>query len=237
MKRFFAPLLLLPLLARAADGDWPTYLGDKASSHYSALKQLTPRNVAKLEVAWTFNAGGADKNNRSQIQCNPLVVDGVLYGTTPDLQAFALDAATGRELWRFDPASVKGVTKAGVNRGVVFWSEGNDRRVLYANDHFLHALNAITGERIASFGEGGSAATSAAWRCNPPRRASSSATCSSWACASAKAPRRPLPATSAPTASAPASWPGASTRFPSPANPATKPGRPTPINTSAASTC
>ncbi len=156
MKRFFAPLLFLPLLARAADGDWPTYLGDKASSHYSALKQLTPRNVAKLEVAWTFNAGGADPNNRSQIQCNPLVVDGVLYGTTPDLQAFALDAATGRELWRFDPASVKGVTKAGVNRGVVFWSEGNDRRVLYANDHFLHALNAITGERIASFGEGGS---------------------------------------------------------------------------------
>jgi quinoprotein glucose dehydrogenase len=142
-------------MATAADSNWATYLGDKASSHYSTLKQITPRNVAKLEVAWTYRAGGADKNNRSQIQCNPLVVDGVLYGTTPDLQAFALDAATGRELWRFNPASVKGVTKGGVNRGLVFWAEGNDRRVLYANDHFLHALNAATGERIASFGEAG----------------------------------------------------------------------------------
>ncbi len=153
----FAPFLLalLPSVARAADANWPVYLGDKASSHYSTLKQLTPRNVAKLEVAWTFHAGGADKNNRSQIQCNPLVVDGVLYGTTPDLQAVALDAATGGELWRFNPASVKGVTKAGVNRGLVFWADGNDRRVLYANDHFLHALNAATGERIPSFGEGG----------------------------------------------------------------------------------
>lgn len=156
MKRFLATFLLLPLVTRGADANWSTYLGDKASSHYSTLKQITPRNVAKLEVAWRFNAGGADKNNRSQIQCNPLVVDGVLYGTTPDLQAFALDAVTGRERWRFNPASVKGVTKGGVNRGLVFWAEGNDRRVLYANDHFLHALNAATGERIVSFGEAGS---------------------------------------------------------------------------------
>lgn len=154
MKRLFL-LPLLALVARGADVNWPTYLGDKASSHFSALKQLTPRNVAKLEVAWTYQAGGADKNNRSQIQCNPLIVDGVLYGTTPDLQAFAVDAATGRERWRFDPASVKGVTKAGVNRGLVFWNEGSDSRVLYANDHFLHALDAATGQRIATFGDGG----------------------------------------------------------------------------------
>ncbi len=155
MKAALSVLLFLPLLARAADANWDTYLADKTSSHFSTLKQLTPRNVAKLEVAWTFRAGGMDTNNRSQIQCNPLIVDGVLYGTTPDLQAFALDAATGRELWRFNPASVKGVTKGGVNRGLVFWSEGTDRRVLYANDHFLHTLNAVTGERITSFGAGG----------------------------------------------------------------------------------
>jgi quinoprotein glucose dehydrogenase len=156
MKRILPALLFLPLLVLGADANWGTYLGDQASSHYSRLKQLTPRNVAKLEVAWTYRAGGADKNNRSQIQCNPLVVDGVLYGTTPDLQLFALNAATGRELWRFDPASVPGVTKAGVNRGLVFWADGADRRVLYANDHFLHALDAVTGQRIASFGEAGS---------------------------------------------------------------------------------
>jgi hypothetical protein len=154
MKRLFL-LPFLALAARGADADWPAYLGDKASSHYSTLRQITPRNVTKLEVAWTYQAGGADKNNRSQIQCNPLVVDGVFYGTTPDLQAFALDAAAGRELWRFNPASVKGVTKAGVNRGLVFWHEGSDRRLLYANDRFLHALDAATGQRIAMFGDGG----------------------------------------------------------------------------------
>ena len=156
MKTILPALLLLPFLASAADSNWSTYLGDKASSHYSTLKQITPRNVARLEVAWTFRAGGMDTNNRSQIQCNPLVIDGVLYGTTPDLQLFALDAVTGRELWRFNPASVKGITKAGVNRGLVHWGTGSERRILYGNDHFLHAINASTGQRVPSFGEGGS---------------------------------------------------------------------------------
>lgn len=148
--------LLTAVVASAADANWPAYLGDKASTHYSTLRQITPRNVAKLEVAWTFRAGGADANNRSQIQCNPLVIDGVLYGTSPDLQAFALDAASGRELWRFNPASIKGITKAGVNRGLVFWADGRDRRILYPNDRYLHALDAATGQRVASFGKEGS---------------------------------------------------------------------------------
>ena len=149
MKTILSALFLLPWLASAADSNWSTYLGDKASSHYSTLKQITPRNVAKLEVAWTYRAGGMDLNNRSQIQCNPLVIDGVLFGTTPDLQLFALDAASGKELWRFNPASVKGITKAGVNRGLVHWGGGAERRILYGNDHFLHAIDASTGKRIA----------------------------------------------------------------------------------------
>jgi len=156
MKTLLPALFLLPLLASAADSNWGTYLGDKASSHYSALKQITPRNVAKLEVAWTYRAGGMDTNNRSQIQCNPLVIDGVLFGTTPDLQLFALDATSGKERWRFNPASVKGITKAGVNRGLVHWGTGAERRILYGNDHFLHAIDASTGKRIPSFGDGGS---------------------------------------------------------------------------------
>jgi quinoprotein glucose dehydrogenase len=140
---------------RAADADWPAYLGDKASSHYSTLRQITARNVTRLQPVWTYRAGGADTNNRSQIQCNPLVISGVLYGTTPDLQAFALDAATGRELWRFDPVRDAGLTKAGVNRGLVYWAEGTDRRVYFANNHHLHALDAATGRRVVGFGTGG----------------------------------------------------------------------------------
>ena len=156
MKLIPASLVLLPLLCPASDSNWGVYLGDSASSHYSALHQITPRNVAKLEVAWTYRAGGNDPNNRSQIQCNPLVIDGILYGTTPDLQLFAIDAASGRELWRFNPAAVKGLAKSGVNRGLVSWASGADHRILYANDHFLHAIDAKTGERIPTFGEGGS---------------------------------------------------------------------------------
>ncbi|HEX5175447.1 MAG TPA: hypothetical protein VFV83_00380, partial [Chthoniobacteraceae bacterium] len=63
----------------AADANWPVYLGDKASSHYSPVGDITKENVSKLEVAWTYHAGGVDPSNRSQIQCNPLVIDGVLY--------------------------------------------------------------------------------------------------------------------------------------------------------------
>ncbi|MFM7213876.1 MAG: PQQ-binding-like beta-propeller repeat protein, partial [Verrucomicrobiota bacterium] len=145
-----------PLLALAADSNWPVYLGDASSSHYSTLRQITPRNVGRLQVAWTFHGGGADPNNRSQIQCNPLVIDGVLYGTTADLQVVALDAAMGVERWRFDPASVPGLTKTGVNRGLVHWTDGVESRILYGNDHFLHALDARTGKRIPTFGKEGS---------------------------------------------------------------------------------
>jgi quinoprotein glucose dehydrogenase len=156
MKIFPTTLLLLPFFVSAADVNWSVYLGDKASSHYSTLNEITPENVTKLEAAWTYRAGGTDPNNRSQIQCNPLVIDGMLYGTTPDLQLFALAADSGKELWRFNPAAEKGITKSGVNRGVVFWADGADRRVLYANDHFLHAIDANTGRRIPTFGDGGS---------------------------------------------------------------------------------
>lgn len=151
-----AAVLGLATSALAADVNWPAYLGDKGVSHFSTLRQIRPSNVHRLEVAWTYRTGGADPANRSQIQCNPLVVDGVLFGTTPDLQAFALEADTGRELWRFNPASIPGVTKAGVNRGLVYWADASQGRILFGNDHFLHQLDARTGRRVASFGRDGS---------------------------------------------------------------------------------
>ena len=144
------------LRTAAADVSWTAYLGDKASSHHSALRQITSGNVSKLKVAWTYRAGGSDTNNRTQIQCNPLVVDGVMYGTSPDLQCFAVDAATGRELWRFDPVRDAKLSKTGVNRGLVYWADGADRRVIFGNSQFLHALDATTGRRVAAFGKEGS---------------------------------------------------------------------------------
>jgi quinoprotein glucose dehydrogenase len=122
-----ASLLILNALAVGAveSADWPTYLGDRANSHYSPLKQINTRNVNKLQIAWTYSAGGARPDGRSQIQCNPLIIDGVLYGTSPQSVLFALDAATGKELWRFNPLRGGGDHQAlGVNRGVVYWADG-----------------------------------------------------------------------------------------------------------------
>lgn len=139
---------LMPALP-AADQDWPVYLGDKAASHYSSLAQITPRNVTQLEVAWTWHAGDA-RGNQTQIQCNPLIIEGVMYATTPQLKVVALDAATGQELWRFEPSEPNGL-----NRGLAFWSDGNERRILFGTGHWLHAIDARTGKLIESFAERG----------------------------------------------------------------------------------
>ena len=107
-------------------------------------------------MAWTYHSGDARKDDRSQIQCNPLVIDGVLYGTSPQLKLLALDAVTGRELWRFDPfADRAGAGSVGVNRGVVYWTDGKDRRILFTAGQYLHAVDAGTGKPIASFGQHG----------------------------------------------------------------------------------
>ncbi|HEV2391224.1 MAG TPA: PQQ-binding-like beta-propeller repeat protein [Verrucomicrobiae bacterium] len=147
---------LCGLAAAPAERNWPVYLGDRGSTHYSLLKQITPRNVRQLEVAWVYHSGDARADNLSQIQCNPLIIDGILYGTTPRLKLIALDAATGHELWRFDPFESRPSSDAlGVNRGVVYWADGTDRRILFSADHFLYAVDAATGRSIEGFGDKG----------------------------------------------------------------------------------
>ncbi|HVS64820.1 MAG TPA: PQQ-binding-like beta-propeller repeat protein [Thermoanaerobaculia bacterium] len=165
-----ASLLVFALACRdraspAADwigggADWPGYLGGPASSQWSRLDQLHPGNVERLEVAWVYHAGGADvEDSRSQIQCNPLILDGVLYGVGPRLDLFALDAATGRRLWRFDPGQGEGEDEAygfGIQRGLAWWQgEPGQRRLFYAASERLFAIDAATGEPIRSFGDGG----------------------------------------------------------------------------------
>ncbi len=136
-------------LHAAAGRDWPVYLGDKAASHYSTLTQITPANVSRLEMAWTFHAGDL-REGSTQMQCNPLIIGGVLYATTPQSKVVALEAATGRELWRFAPLEPNGL-----NRGLVYWAEGSDRRILFGNGQWLHALDAGTGKLIEAFGDHG----------------------------------------------------------------------------------
>lgn len=136
-------------LHASSGNDWPVYLGDKSASHYSTLDEITATNVTQLQVAWTFHTGDA-RPDSTQIQCNPLVIDGVLYGTTPQSKLFALDAATGRDLWRFEPLEPNGL-----NRGLAMWSGDGGRRILFGNGKWLHAVDAATGRLIDSFGDHG----------------------------------------------------------------------------------
>ena len=135
----------------AAAANWSHYLGDAGATHYSSLKRIDTSNVKELKVAWEYHSGDVAENNRSQIQCNPLVIDGVLYGTSPSLRLFAVDAATGVERWHFDPTDARG----GLNRGLTWWQEGKERQVMYAAGRFLYAIDPATGQPIERFGTHG----------------------------------------------------------------------------------
>ena len=163
MKYFFilagaASLLSLFVGCRPSSGpagdwiNWSAYHGDPQQTHYSALNQIDRNNVHRLEAAWTFRTG--DSEGR-EIQCNPLVLDSVLYLTTGRLKCIALHAATGEEIWRFDPfADVQ--MGGGNNRGLAWWGEGSERRIFHAAASRLYALDARSGKPVESFGEDGS---------------------------------------------------------------------------------
>lgn len=151
--------LVFSLLLCSCTGDgndfitWSSYRGDRGNTAYSSLDQINRENVARLQVAWTYHTGDAEKGNRSTIQCNPIIANGMMYVTSPKLKLIALDPATGKEIWKFDPFSDG--QAAGVNRGVTYWEDGDDRRVFFVAGPYLHAFDADNGRLISSFGTDG----------------------------------------------------------------------------------
>lgn len=144
--------LALPCLALglgAQNANWPVYHGNDEHTHYTTLSQISPANVKQLKVAWTFDTKDAFPG--SEMQANPIVIDGVLYATTPKLQVFALDAATGRQLWRFDPQNGAPPTSRIRHRGVIVTGD----RVLFNYRNRLYALDKRTGRPIPTFGDSG----------------------------------------------------------------------------------
>ncbi|MCH7749671.1 MAG: PQQ-binding-like beta-propeller repeat protein [Acidobacteria bacterium] len=131
------------------NADWPVYLGDAGRRHYSTLDQITRDNVRQLELAWVYDAGEL-RGRGSTMYTSPLVIDGVLYGLSPKLVAFALNAATGVELWRFDP-DLDGAAQ----RGLMWWEHDGDTRLFYTAGRELLALNPSDGTPIESFGDHG----------------------------------------------------------------------------------
>ncbi|HLW78625.1 MAG TPA: PQQ-binding-like beta-propeller repeat protein [Terriglobia bacterium] len=133
--------------------DWKSYGGGPDNIHYSALRQINRDNVNRLMVAWTYDSGDAYPD--SEMECNPIVVDGTLYATTPKHRLIAVDASTGTQRWSFDPlpgASALGKLR---NRGVNYWADGADRRIFYAVRQYLYAVDAATGKPIPGFGDQG----------------------------------------------------------------------------------
>ncbi len=131
---------------------------------YSSLTQIDTQNVKRLEIAWTYHAGDADTVHNSQIQCNPIVVDGVLYGVNPGMKLFALDAVSGKQLWVFDPNSPTEFDANPVayhilinSRGLAYWTDGaRDKRIFFTAGSHTFAVDASTGKPIPTFGRNGS---------------------------------------------------------------------------------
>ena len=142
----------------AKDQDWPNVGGDKGCSRYSTLSQISRRNVQNLQVAWIYHTRDAGKG--TTIECTPIVIGGVMFLTTPTCRVAALDADTGRQRWKYDPYAAVKISQprasGGVNRGVAYWTDGRQARILLgAPDGRLISLDAKTGRPDLSFGNAG----------------------------------------------------------------------------------
>ena len=135
--------------ARKAATEWPVYGGNPEGTRYSPLKQIDRSNVARLRVAWTYDASAG--GGRGGLQTNPIVVGGVLFGNTPGGQIIALDGATGKPVWTWDSQMPSGQRV----RGLTWWADGADERIFAGFGRYVYALNAKTGAVISAFGDRG----------------------------------------------------------------------------------
>lgn len=145
----------------AGYSSWSVYGGNKENNRYSSLTQIDTNNVTQLQVAWQYHTGDSDQH--TQIQMNPIVIEGVLFGVSPKLKLFAVDASTGKEKWTFNPATamandIKGAGYFSMNvcRGVAYYTDGKEeKRIFYSAGSNLFCINAQTGKPEPSFGNKG----------------------------------------------------------------------------------
>ena len=141
---------------------WKTYLGDQGRTRFADLHEIDTSNVRRLKEAWTYHTHDSRPGNLSTIECNPIIVNGIMYVTSPRLKVIALDARNGKEQWTFDPFEGEDPYAENqqfyqeVNRGVTYWERGEDHRILFTAMDHLYALDAVSGEPVLDFGSRGS---------------------------------------------------------------------------------
>lgn len=135
---------------------WMRSHGDAGSRRYSALAQIDRSNVSRLAVAWTYRSGDGAAN----IQCNPIVVDGVMFAPTAGNALVAIDAATGKERWRIavkGEVRAKGLAATVARRGLLYWpgDASHPARIIFTYGDWIFAVDPATGRPIAEFGGNG----------------------------------------------------------------------------------
>jgi len=138
--------------------EWRHYGGDPGTNRYSPLDQINRSNVKRLKVAWTHHTEDSMERPATTIECEPIVIDGVMYIQTAQLQTRALDAATGKQLWNFAPPGATARRATGVSRGVSYWrnpDDPKDKRIYAPNNEYMFCLNATTGKLNPGFAREG----------------------------------------------------------------------------------
>ena len=145
---------------------WSAYKADAASSSYSVLKQVNKDNVHQLKLAWTFNPNDAAEGSRfGASQSNPIIIDGVMYTASARHRIYAINAGNGKQIWSFDPFN--GGPGGGSFRGVTWWEDGKDKRILFTGGDNLFALRAEKGTPILDFGKDGKVSMNVGIRDDP----------------------------------------------------------------------
>ncbi len=161
IKQTFVVLIIITITGcHSHQTEWNVYGGSKSANHYSSLQQVDTSNVSQLQVAWEYHTG--DAFERTQIQVNPIIVNGILFGVSPKLKLFAIDAANGKEKWVINPFDTlsntkgKGYFSLNVCRGVTYYNDnGKDARIFYSAGSTLFCIDAETGKPVTAFADSG----------------------------------------------------------------------------------
>jgi quinoprotein glucose dehydrogenase len=165
---YLLPALFLLMGCQNQERTWSVYKADAQSSSYSVLKEINTENVHQLKLAWTFNPADAAEGSRfAASQCNPIIIDGIMYVASARHRIYAVNAGNGKQIWSFDPFD--GGPGGGSFRGVTYWEDGNDKRILFTGGDNLFALNAETGKPIPGFGKNGKVSMNVGIRDDPEK--------------------------------------------------------------------